>query len=180
MTRTSPIEAPAAPLSDGIVALRRRRPADLDAIAAASHDPLTRRWLNDAPMDETARATSLDRVEQAWLSGQAAPLTIADADTDEAIGMVNLQFRDDEVATVAYSVFPARRGQGVAPRAVHLVAHWALTDLGVTQLLLEADEGNAASIRVAEKCRFQPSGRRTEQDPDGEPRTTLVFARTAP
>ncbi|MEU4220605.1 GNAT family N-acetyltransferase [Actinoplanes sp. NPDC026623] len=50
-------------------------------------------------------------------------------------------------ATVAYSVFPAHHGRGIAPWAVLLVADWALRDLGVAQLILEADEANAASIR---------------------------------
>lgn len=31
---------------------------------------------------------------------------IADAETDEPIGLVNLELRDDDVATFAYSVFP--------------------------------------------------------------------------
>ncbi|QNE21292.1 GNAT family N-acetyltransferase [Kribbella qitaiheensis] len=175
MGRTSPIKPPSRSLTDDVVVVRLRLESDLEAIAAASHDPQSLRWLTDPPMDEAARRTSLARVAEAWRSGQAAPMVIAAAATDEPVGIVNLQFRDDEVATIAYSVFPASRGQGVAPRAVQLVSGWALGELGLSQLILEADEGNAASIRVAEKCGFERTGDRVEEG--GE--TTVIFARTA-
>ncbi|MCX4750745.1 GNAT family N-acetyltransferase [Kitasatospora sp. NBC_01287] len=149
-------EPPNAPLTDGTIAVRLRRVTDLDAIAAASHDPETRHWLDDAPMDADARRTSLARAEEAWRSGRATPLVVADAKTDEPLGLVNLRFRAGaEEATVAYSVFPAHRGRGIAPRAVRLVVEWALRELGLTRVLLEAKEANTASIRVAEKCGFQ-------------------------
>ncbi len=179
MARSTPIEPPAGPLSDGLVRLRLRQASDLDAIAAGSHDAETRRWLTDPPMDDEARRTSLERVEAAWHSGRASPLVIADATTDEPVGIINLQFRDDEVATVAYSVFPEFRGHGIAPRAVQLVTSWALGELGLGRLLLEADEGNAASRRVAEKCGFTMMGSRSEPTPDGQPSTTIVYARAA-
>lgn len=131
-------------------------------------------------MDAEARASSMARVDQTWRSGQAAPLVVADAATDEPVGLVNLQFRDDAEATVAYSVFPAHRGRGVAPRAVQLVTGWAFTGLGVARLLLEADEGNTASIRVAYKCGFTPVGSRSEQQRDGAQRTVMVFTRSEP
>ena len=126
-------------------------------------------------MDAESRRTSLDRVAEAWRTGQAAPMVIAAADSDEPVGIVNLQFRDDEEATIAYSVFPTHRGQGIAPRAVELVSGWALGELHLNQLILEADEGNAASIRVAEKCGFERTGTRIEDS--GE--KTVVFARKA-
>ncbi|MEU5774638.1 GNAT family N-acetyltransferase [Streptomyces venezuelae] len=176
MGRSTPIEPLSQPLADGVVALRLRRASDLHPIQAAGRDPDTVRWLDDPPMDDAARRTSLSRVEEAWRTGRAAPLVIADALTDEPVGIINLQFRDDDVATVAYSVFPARRGHGIAPRAVRLLASWALHELGLRQVLLEADEDNAASIRVAEKCGFRRTGSRTEEQGDGA-RTLLVFAR---
>ena len=175
MARSSPRYPPDPPLSDGVVALRRRTASDLDAIAAASSDIESRRWLDDRPMDDDGRRTSLRRVEEAWQSGRAAPLMIADAATDEPVGLVNLQFRDDDVATIAYSVFPGNRGRGIAPRAVRLLTGWAFADLKMRQLLLEADEENAASVRVAEKCRFERLSTRTELR-DGEERTVLVFS----
>jgi RimJ/RimL family protein N-acetyltransferase len=177
MTRSTPVIPPASPFLDGVIAVRLRRAADLDQIAAASHDPESRRWLDDEPMDAEARRTSMVRVEEAWRSGRAAPLVIADAVTDEPVGIINLQFRNDDVATIAYSVFPDSRGRGIAPRAVQLLAEWAFGDVGLTQLLLEADEENTASLRVAEKCGFERIDSRTATNSDGVSHTTVVFAR---
>ncbi len=105
---------------------------------------------------------------------------IADAATDNAVGLINLQFRDDDVATLAYRVFTDSRGQGVASRALRLVTSWALRDIGLTRLLLEINEANVASLKVAEKCQFEPVDTRTELAPNGARRTTLVFARQRP
>jgi RimJ/RimL family protein N-acetyltransferase len=99
---------------------------------------------------------------------------IADAQTDEPAGLINLQFRDDLTATVAYSVFPAHRGRGIAPRAVRLLVPWALDELGVETLLLEADAGNVASLRVAEKCGFELVEELVATDESGQERRTLV------
>ena len=155
------------PLTDGTISLRYRLASDLDAISAASHDQLTQRWLTDPPMDDEARAASMARVADAFAAGRAAPLVIADSTTGQPIGLINVQFRDDRVATIAYSVFPSHRGQGVAPRAVRLAVQWGFSDLGLSELLLEIDPGNLASLRVAEKCGFAPA------DPNGD---KLVFA----
>jgi RimJ/RimL family protein N-acetyltransferase len=182
MPRSQPARPPATPLSDGVVTLRARRASDADAVVAASHDPETQRWLEDDPLpplaDDAARQAALERAEDAWRTGRAAPLIVADAVTDEPVGLVNLQFRDDRIATIAYSVFPAHRGRGVAPRAVELVTPWARADLGVEELLLEADAGNLASIRVAEKCGFTPVDEVLSTDADGRERRTKVFRRT--
>ena len=155
--------------------VRLRKEPDVAAIAAASHDPETRRWLTDGPMDDEARRTSMARVEEAWRSGKSAPLVIADAGTDEPVGLINLQFGDS--TTVAYSVFPAHRGGGIAPRALRLVSDWAFAGLGLNRLLLEADEANAASLRVAEKCQFQRISSRVETDAEQGSRTTVTYAR---
>ena len=104
---------------------------------------------------------------------------IADAETDEPIGLINLQLRDDEVATVAYSVFPSHRGRGVAPRAVRLLTGWAFQHLRLLRILLEADRENTASVRVAEKCQFEQLDTRTEVR-GGDERTLLVFALPLP
>jgi RimJ/RimL family protein N-acetyltransferase len=157
------------------VVVRLRKESDVAAIAAASHDPETRRWLTDRPMDDEARRTSLARVEEAWRRGKSAPLVIADAGTDEPVGLINLQFGDS--TTVAYSVFPAYRGRGIAPRALRLVSDWAFADLGMNRLLLEADEANAASLRVAEKCQFQRISSRVGTDAEQDSRTTVTYAR---
>jgi RimJ/RimL family protein N-acetyltransferase len=155
VVRTSAPEPPSEPLTDGTVTLRLRQASDADAIVAASHDPETIRWMDDEPLDTQAGRVGLDRAGHAWRSGQAAPMVIADAATNRPIGLINLQFRTDDVATIAYSVFPDYRGQGIAPRAVVLMTMWAFSQLGTKQVLLEVKSGNGSSIRVAHKCGFR-------------------------
>ena len=171
------IRPPAVPLTDGTVCLRYRRVSDLDAICAASYDPETRRWLTDPPMDDEARAASMARTAEAFRGGRSAPLVIADRTANQPIGLINVQFRDDQVATIAYSVFSAHRGKGVAPRAVRLAVDWAFTDLGLSELLLEIDPENLASVRVAQKCGFAPAGRGLDPEQGGQDSGgKLVFA----
>jgi hypothetical protein len=68
-----------------------------------------------------------------------------------ADSLINLKFRDDHVATIAYSVFPAHRGKGVAPRcAPDDTAGFG--HLGLNELLPEIDAQNVAPIGVGEKC----------------------------
>ena len=59
--------------------------------------------------------------------------------------------------------------------AVRLLVGWALAELRLREVVLEADEGNTASIRVAEKCGFHRVGSRTEPGGHGVPRTVVVF-----
>jgi RimJ/RimL family protein N-acetyltransferase len=151
-----PIQPPKVPPTDGVVAIRLRRDEDLPRIAAAAEDPEAHRWLDEAP-GSGPPSTPLQILE-IWRSGRAAPLIIADAATDEAAGLSNLQRKSDTYATVAYRVFPAWRGRGFAARALNLVAGWAFADLNLPRLVLEIDEGNAASIRVPRRCAFTRHG----------------------
>jgi RimJ/RimL family protein N-acetyltransferase len=138
-----------------------RRAEDVPLIAAASHDPETRRRMEDEPMTPERERSSLARAEEQWRSGAAAPFVIADASSDRALGLVNLQFGED--ATLAVSVFPAERGRGIASRAMRLAATWGLRDLGLHRVVAEAAADNVASIRAIEKAGFRREGLRDDQ-----------------
>jgi RimJ/RimL family protein N-acetyltransferase len=130
-------------------------------IAAASHDPETRRRLDDEPMTAERERGSLARVEEQWRRGTAAPFVIADPSDDRALGLVNLQFEED--ATLAVSVFPEERGRGVASRALRLAAIWGLRELGLSRVVAEVAPDNVASIRAIEKAGFRREGLRDDQ-----------------
>jgi RimJ/RimL family protein N-acetyltransferase len=138
-----------------------RRAKDVPLIAAASHDPETRRRMEDEPMTPERERSSLARTEEQWRSGAAAPFVIADAYSDRALGLVNLQFGED--ATLAVSVFPAERGRGIASRAMRLAATWGLRELGLHRVVAEAAADNVASIRAIEKAGFRREGLRDDQ-----------------
>jgi RimJ/RimL family protein N-acetyltransferase len=130
-------------------------------ISAASHDPETRRRLDDEPMTPEREQGSLARVEEQWRSGTAAPFVIADARDDHALGLLNLQFGED--ATIAVSVFPEKRGRGIASRAMRLAATWGLRELGLRRVVAEAAADNVASIRAIEKAGFRRERLRDDQ-----------------
>jgi RimJ/RimL family protein N-acetyltransferase len=152
---------PAEPLTDGTIVLRLRRAEDVPLISAASHDPETRRRLEDEPMTPEREASSVARTEEQWRLGAAAPFVIADPGDNRALGLVNLQFGED--ATLAVSVFPQERGRGLASRAMRLAATWGLRELGLGRVVAEAAADNAASIRAIEKAGFRPAGVRGDQ-----------------
>jgi RimJ/RimL family protein N-acetyltransferase len=135
-----------------------RRETDVTAIAEASRDPETRRRLNDEPLTPDRQRESVCRVEEQWRTGRGAPFVIADAGEDRPLGLLNLQFADEEVAGLGVSVFPGARGRGVAARALRLAAIWGLRELGLQRVFAEAAADNKASIRAIEKAGFQREG----------------------
>jgi [ribosomal protein S5]-alanine N-acetyltransferase len=150
---------PEPPLTDGEIVLRTRREDDVAAIVEASHDPETRRRLDDAPPRGEAPAESLARVEEQWATGTGAPFVIADVRDDRPLGLVNLQLGEDaKAANLAVSVFPQARGRGIAAKALRLCALWGLADLGLARVAAEAAVDNYASIRAIEKAGFQREG----------------------
>jgi len=158
VTRTRLIP-PEPPLSDGEIVLRLRREGDVAAIARASYDPETQRRLSDEPLDAERQQNSVERVEEQWSTGTSAPFVIADAGDDRPLGLLNLQFdSDDEVASLAVSVFPEVRGRGVAAKALRLGAVWGLRELGLARVFAEAAVDNQASVRAIEKAGFHREG----------------------
>jgi RimJ/RimL family protein N-acetyltransferase len=136
-----------------------RREEDVPLIAEASHDPETRRRLNDEPLTPDRQRDSVSRVREQWRTGTGAPFVIADAVGDRPLGLLNVQFEEDrEVAGLAVSVFPGARGRGVASRALSLAATWGLRELGLRRVFAEAAADNQASIRAIEKAGFQREG----------------------
>jgi len=136
-----------------------RRERDIAAIAQASHDPETKRRLNDSPPAAGREREGISRAEEQWSSGTGAPFVIAAAGDDRPLGLLNLQFGDDgEVASLAVSVFPEARGRGVAAKALRLGALWGLRELGLARVVAEAAADNLASIRAIEKAGFHREG----------------------
>jgi RimJ/RimL family protein N-acetyltransferase len=136
-----------------------RRADDVPLIAAASHDPETRRRMEDEPLTTERERDTVARAEEQWRTGSGAPFVIADSAGDRALGLLNFKFGDDgEVAELAISVFPEARGRGVASRALRLGATWGLRELGLRRVFAEAAIDNEASIRAIEKAGFQREG----------------------
>lgn len=175
-----PIPAPEPPLHDGIVALRRYRAADAEAIVRACSDPETVRWIPMIPNPYTLPDAEgfIERTLDAWEGGRAAVFAIADPDDDALLGSIGLQdLRSERGAFVGYWVAPWARQRGVATAAVRLLSRWALRDLGIVRLALYTLPGNTASQRVAERSGFRFEGvLRNYLDDRGTPADAVMYS----
>jgi RimJ/RimL family protein N-acetyltransferase len=151
------IPLPDPPLTDGVVRLRpwTSSPEDVDALVAAWSDPEIRAW-TAVPEEPT--------VEQAarWIAGEgvrrerglALDLVVSPAEpADDAtvlgeVGLAPLAGGPARFEAGWWVAAPHRR-QGIATRAVRLVASWAADVLEV-ELFATVDAHNPASIWVAE------------------------------
>ena len=152
---------PDPPLSSDRISLRPWTLRDLSAVEQASHDPYI-------PATTSVPAIYSDEVGRAWIERQerhaatrpGVILCIADAATDNALGLVALwlENRAHGRASFGYWVIPTARGRGAATRAVRLLGAWAFSALGIARLEILVEPHNVASQRVAERAGFQREG----------------------
>ncbi len=119
---------PEPELRDGVVRLRRWEARDLDCIREAATD-------SRIPEGTTVPAVYTAELGQAFIerqwsrvdTGEGVSLAVADAGTDEAVGLTVLLVRPQPaVAGIGYWVVPHARGHGLATHAVSLLSRWAL------------------------------------------------------
>jgi RimJ/RimL family protein N-acetyltransferase len=161
---------PDPPLHDELVVLRRYRPADAPAVAAACADPETQRWIPVMPSPYTLADAQgfIGRSPEAWATGAAAIFAIADPRDDALLGSITVHRPRERRAMVGYWVAPWARRRGVATAALRLVSRWALRELGIVRLALYTLVGNEASGAVAERCGFVREGILRNYDDDGD------------
>lgn len=138
---------------EGLV-LRDWTEADLAAMPDLFDHPDIAYWTPIAsPFDEVAARARLARDRQMRAEGTTILLAIT-VDGRAPLGEVMLR-RAPEGAEIGYAVGPAHRGQGLAARAVRVMAAYAFEQLGVGQVILELEAENAASVAVATKAGFR-------------------------
>ncbi|MEU9037405.1 GNAT family N-acetyltransferase [Streptomyces sp. NPDC048352] len=106
-----------------------------------------------SPFDEAAARARLDRDRQLRREGTTILLAIT-IDGGAPLGEVMLR-RAPEGMEIGYAVGPAHRGQGLAVRAVRLMAAYAFEHLGAERVILELEAENDASVAVAGKAGFR-------------------------
>ena len=154
-----PKAPPDPPLSDGVVTLRPWNERDVPTLVRLCNgEPTLIDWLRfPDPYTEHHAREYLAASARGW-QGDAleTPFAVVDADTQDVLGACGVLWTDPSqgVADIGYWTARDARGRGVATRAVHLLAHWVLVDLGFERLQLQVDIRNTASIRVAEKAGF--------------------------
>ena len=147
------IELPASLKGDG-VALRRLRPGDAHAYAAAfKEDPELGRLIGTEEDPDEAR------VRQRATADRRFELAITGAD-DAFAGMVLLHSLDERHrhCEVGFWLVPAARGRGLASRAVRLVVSWAFEELDVLRVELTTTPDNAGVFALAERLGFAHEG----------------------
>jgi RimJ/RimL family protein N-acetyltransferase len=143
-------------LTDGVVTLRPLVYDDIDAVLAASQDPLTAAFtVVPSPYTEAdARDFVEDRAVKVWPGFDVA---IVDAD-DRFLGLCGLRDEDDDAVTsIGYAVAPWARGAGIATRATRLLIAFSW-QIGAVRVGLDVYADNAASRAVARRCGFTQEG----------------------
>ncbi|MDQ0792215.1 GNAT family N-acetyltransferase [Streptomyces sp. B1I3] len=139
---------------EGLV-LRDWTEADLTAMPELFDHPDIAYWTPIvSPFDEAAARARLRRDRQLRAEGAAILLAIT-VDGAAPLGEVMLR-RAPEGTELGYAVGPAHRGQGLAARAVRVMAAYAFEQLGAGQVILELEAENAASVAVATRVGFVP------------------------
>jgi [ribosomal protein S5]-alanine N-acetyltransferase len=151
---------PDPPLTDRVVVLRRWAATDIGCVEEASRDPRIPEGTT-VPASFT-EAEGLAWIERQWAraeNGEGVSLAIADAGSDEALGIVVLLLRPQPgSAAIGYWVIKRARGRRLASRAVALLARWALTDAGLARVEALVEPDNTASQRVLEGVGFHREG----------------------
>ncbi|MFJ2647462.1 GNAT family N-acetyltransferase [Streptomyces sp. NPDC087420] len=122
-----------------------------------SLDPALQRFVRlPSPYRRRDAAFFVDQVALAgWDSGRRAEFVAEDPATDRPLGRVGLGLRPNGSAEIGFWTDPAARHHGVATWAVGAVCGWAFRTLGLSIVEWQAEVGNEAARRVAEKAGFQ-------------------------
>ncbi|MEE4492264.1 GNAT family N-acetyltransferase [Streptomyces sp. BE230] len=150
---TSPFPDRIELTGEGLV-LRDWTEEDLAAMPDLFDHPDTAYWTPLAsPFDGVAARGRLDKARRLRAEGTTILLAIT-TDGGAALGEVMLRCAP-EGTELGYAVGPAHRGQGLAARAVRVMAAYAFEELGVEQVILELEAENASSVAVAKKTGFR-------------------------
>lgn len=159
--------------------LRPWRMADAPAVEAACQDPEISRWIPWVP-SPYSRSDAVAYLQACVDSGEDRyPLAIADADTGELFGSIDIRLNSQRYrGHIGFWVAAPSRGRGICTRALRLLSRWALEELRLVRLELITDPANVASQRVAEKAGFRREGalRAHLVYPDGRVRDSVMFS----
>lgn len=149
-------------LDAGPVVLRPHRPSDIAGVLDQCQDRESQAWTTfPVPYTrEHAESFVLEQVPEGWRDGSHLALAIADAETDEFLGTVNIRPTGTGGGSIGFGLRPQARGRGAASAAVRAFAAWAFSGdgLGLDVLHWQAAVGNWPSRRVAWATGFRLEG----------------------
>jgi RimJ/RimL family protein N-acetyltransferase len=176
-----PIVLPDPPLTDGVITLRAFTEDDIAAVTAACQDPEIARWtaMVPSPYTEADAREWIASHGEARAEGLACPFAIADRATGELLGSAGFHQIEwaDRSLDIGYWTAPWARRRRAATRAVQLLSHWAIRDLGMERISLLTFPGNVASEGVATAAGYTREGvLRAYLEVRGERRDTTVWS----
>jgi RimJ/RimL family protein N-acetyltransferase len=166
------------------VRLRRWRLEDAGDVAVMADDPYLSPW-----------STMVDGLEQ-WIRREMAEArgptrAICVSGDDRALGRVALRppehaseavrceavhESDQPAGELSYWLVPEARGRGLAHAAVRLMIDSVVPGLGLRSVVLDIEEGNVPSIRLAERLGAERrSPTRAHPDRFGAPHTMVAY-----
>jgi RimJ/RimL family protein N-acetyltransferase len=145
-------------LTDNMIRLRPIIVADATAHLAGEDDELVR-WYTGGPSTLGTVTSYLERCVAQWQTN--APIrtfAIDDVTTAALIGTIDIQldrlFLVNGQANLAYGVYRAWRGRGVASRAVTLACTYLTDNRSADQAVIRVHPDNLASAAVGLRCGF--------------------------
>jgi RimJ/RimL family protein N-acetyltransferase len=141
------------------VLLRAWRPEDASAVHAACQDPQIQRWTTvPSPYHPEDAAAFVASSPGRWAAGLAS-FGVFDAADGRLLGAHGFRGAPEpDVYEIGYWIAASARGRGVGTAATRLVCDWAFTALDAVRLEWQAEVGNHASRRLAEKVGFVVEG----------------------
>ncbi|MFI6386750.1 GNAT family N-acetyltransferase [Nonomuraea sp. NPDC050540] len=137
--------------------LRPAGAADLAALLAHWTDPDVRRFLFDGEVLTAGQVSEAIAAGERDFAASARGLwLIRERATGALAGTAGLRPLEDLGLEITYSLSPPFWGYGYATEAARAVVEHALGPVGLSEVLAEVDEGNAASIAVVERLGMTP------------------------
>jgi RimJ/RimL family protein N-acetyltransferase/8-oxo-dGTP pyrophosphatase MutT (NUDIX family) len=150
---------PQPTLTDGEIILRPWRDEDVDITYQLADDEIVR-WFDFSgipPREGLAEAV------QRWRRHYADDRSVVNfvielAGQPGPVGNVEVRRTAPGIGHVSWTTYKPFRGQGIAQRAVRMLASYAFAELGLERLHAEVDLENRASSRVAVRSGFRREG----------------------
>jgi RimJ/RimL family protein N-acetyltransferase len=150
------------PLTDGTVSVRLGAERDIpEVLIAYQDDPeLHLRMGEQRPPSGAELGRMSERAGADRTEGRAMTLTILAPGSDVCRGQINVHHVDLANARIELGIWlaPQARGQGLARRALTLVATWLLREGAFERVQLLTEPDNDLMLRAAEAAGFQREG----------------------
>jgi [ribosomal protein S5]-alanine N-acetyltransferase len=158
----SSFPALAAPLTDGLLAVRDYVERDIPEILIAYQDDPRLHLLTgeDRPPSGAELGNRAEREPAARAAGEQATFSIVEPGADTCQGQVRVGGVDWDNARAQLAIWlaPQARGRGLGRRALRLVGGWVLGTCSMARLELLAQPDNAALIGAAAAAGFIREG----------------------